>query len=69
MIELVANILVTVTSALLFSYWFCCACLLIRNENAALDFGIFAKRGPPLTGQEQASNAPAQEPVLTKNLS
>ena len=58
MIELVANILVTVTSALLFSYWFGCACLLIRNENAALGFGIFAKLCPPLTGQEQASKTP-----------
>jgi len=36
MIELVANIVITVSSVLLFGYWSRCAYMLMRNQKAAL---------------------------------
>jgi hypothetical protein len=66
MIELVANIVITVSAALLFAYWCRWACLLIWNEKAALDYGS-AKRHLPVNGREKASSGPSQEPALSKN--
>lgn len=36
MIELVANIVITVSSVLLFGYWSRCAFMLMRNQKATL---------------------------------
>ena len=33
MIELIASIVITVSSALLFAYWFRWACVLLRKQN------------------------------------
>jgi hypothetical protein len=66
MIELVANIVITVSAALLFAYWCRAACLLIWSEKAALDYGS-AKRRPPVTEPGKASSGPSQEPALSKN--
>lgn len=65
MLELVSNIVITVSAALLFAYWFRWACLLIWSDGAALDHGS-AKRRPPATAQARTSGDPAQERVPSK---
>jgi len=66
MIELVANIVITVSAVLLFAYWCRWACLLIWSEKAALDYGN-AKRRLPVNGRGKSSSGPSQEPALSKN--
>lgn len=66
MIELVANLLITTTAAVLFAYWFRWACLLLRNE-IALAYNIRAARQAPATADAQPPDGMAQEPELSEN--
>jgi hypothetical protein len=62
MIELVANLLITTTAAVLFAYWFRWACLLLRSEIAGY---YSAARQAPATGDTQSPDETAQESELS----
>jgi hypothetical protein len=63
MIELVANIVITVSSVLLFCYWSRCACALIRNQKATLNFGMWRNNSQP-RNQRPPANFVARAPGM-----